>query len=498
MKKRGSGILFHITSISSRFGIGDIGNGAYKFADFLAQTKQSFWQVLPLNPTNLINTNSPYSSVSAFAGNTILISPELMVKDGFLKDKDISFSAPFNKERVDYERVYTFKANLFNLAYDYFKVLDKKCEYEKFCSENASWLDDFAMFISFKEYFKGVLWSEWPKGIRDRDAKSMQDLKRKLSERIEKEKFLQYVFFKQWDVLKNYCQQKKIQLIGDIPIYVTYDSVDVWTNPSIFKLNKDKKPTHVAGVPPDYFSKTGQLWGNPVYDWNVLREQGYGWWIKRIEHNLKLFDWMRMDHFRGFVGYWQVPAGEETAVNGAWQKAPAKDFFKRLTAHFPELPIIAEDLGIITDDVKEIMKHFGFPGMKVLLFAFGEDLPTHPYLPHNYMPNCVVYTGTHDNNTIRGWFKQETTKEDKNRLFKYLGREVPIDELHWEFIRLAMGSVANIVIFPLQDVLDLPETDRMNLPGTVINNWQWRLKPEQLIAPATDKLLDMTTRYARG
>ena len=312
------------------------------------------------------------------------------------------------------------------------------------------------------------------------------------------QKFLQYVFFQQWNSLRSYCNQRGIQIFGDIPIYVEHDGVDVWTNPELFKLDNGKKPQVVAGVPPDYFSETGQRWGNPIYRWDVLKDTGYAWWIRRLQHNIKLFDLIRIDHFRGFVGYWQVPAGEANAINGRWVEAPAEDFLNALLRRFPQLPIIAEDLGVITPDVREIMHRFELPGMKVLLFAFGDDLPTNPYIPHNLPRNCVLYTGTHDNNTTRGWFEREAAPEIKERLFRYLGREVPAEYIHWELIRLAMMSVANMVIFPMQDILGLGEEARMNRPATSQGNWQWQLSPEQLTPSLAERLLGMTELYGRA
>ncbi|MFH2138925.1 MAG: 4-alpha-glucanotransferase [Candidatus Omnitrophota bacterium] len=497
MEKRGSGILLHISSLPSDFGIGDMGEAAYKFVDFLAQAKQKYWQVLPFNPTSLINGSSPYSSVSAFATNTLLISPELLCKDGFLTSGEIDSSSQNGSRAVDYENVLELKAKLFAIAFERFEKLKDKAGFNNFCSENKYWLDDFAAFIAFKEHFQDCIWTDWPKEIRDRDKKSMNELKEQLTRQIKKEKFLQYLFLKQWIGLKNYCNQKGVQVIGDIPIYVTYDSVDVWKNPEIFKLDENKNPVYVAGVPPDYFSKTGQLWGNPVYDWDVLAENNYSWWMQRINHNLKLFDLIRIDHFRGFVDYWQVKNAEKTAINGEWQKAPAKEFFKALLKEFPELPLIAEDLGIITDEVRETMKYFGFPGMKIVMFAFGEDDPEHPYLPQNFATNCVAYTGTHDNNTARGWFEQETTPEDRKRLSDCLGKETNADKLHWDLIELLMKSAAHTVIFPLQDVFGLPQADRMNIPGTVGNNWKWRFKPEQITPQVTVQLAKMTEQYSR-
>jgi 4-alpha-glucanotransferase len=498
MSRRASGILLHITSLPSPYGIGDLGPEAYGFADFLAETKQGFWQILPLNPVDSAYGNSPYQSVSAFAGNPLLISPELMVKDGFLAKSDLETAPDFPEGRVEYPAVFAYHKRLFDLAYDHFSQDGYEHEYEAFCLDNLYWLDDFVLFVSLKSHFSGKAWTEWPREIRDRRPEALASMKGELRDAIEKVKFLQYVFFRQWRALKGYCNQCDIQLFGDIPIYVIHDSADVWANPELFTLDDNKRSSAVAGVPPDYFSETGQLWGNPVYRWDVLRERGYGWWIQRVEHNLKLFDLIRVDHFRGLVGYWVVPAGETNAVNGAWIEAPAEDFLNALLRRFPQLPIIAEDLGVITPDVKEVMQRFGLPGMKVLLFAFGEDIPTNPYIPHNLPENCVLYTGTHDNNTTRGWFEREATPEIKERLFRYLGREVPVEDIHWQLIRLAMMSVANMVIFPIQDILGLGEEARMNRPATTKGNWQWRLSPEQLTASITDRLRELTELYGRA
>ena len=498
MKRRGSGILLHITSLPSAYGIGDLGPEAYRFADFLAETKQSIWQILPLNPTDLAHGNSPYQSVSAFAGNPLLISPELMVRDGFLAQSDVENVPGYQIRPIDYRAVIASKERIFRVAYERLQQEGKRHEYERFCAENSSWLDDFALFMALKGHFTQKGWTEWPQEVQERQRDALGSLRRELHDTIEKTKFLQYVFFKQWRSLKDYCNQRGIQIFGDIPIYVIHESADVWANPELFTLDDERKPTVVAGVPPDYFSETGQLWGNPIYRWDVLRERGYGWWIQRVGHNLKLFDLIRIDHFRGLIGYWEVPAGETNAVNGKWVEAPAEDFFNALLRRFPQLPIIAEDLGVITPEVREIMHRFELPGMKVLLFAFGEDLPTNPYIPHNLPRNCVLYTGTHDNNTVRGWFEREATPEIKKRLFHYLGREVPADRIHLELIRLAMMSVANMVIVPMQDILGLREEARMNRPATSQGNWQWQLLPEQLQPSVAERLLEMTELYGRA
>lgn len=498
MDRRGSGILLHITSLPSPYGIGDLGPDAYKFVDFLAETRQSFWQILPLNLTSPAYGNSPYSSFSSLAGNILLISPERLVKNKFLPESDIRDVPDFSGDRVNYDSVIKFKDKLFNKAYEINKEkLAGHQDFQKFCTENTFWLDEHSLFISMKKHFKGVEWSKWPEELRDRKESALKEMVNKLSENILREKFLQYIFFNQWYSLKNYCDSKNIKIIGDIPIYVNYDSSDVWANPEIFSLNDEKNPLYVAGVPPDYFSSNGQLWGHPVYNWDVLKKSKYSWWIKRIGHNLKLFHIFRLDHFRGFVGYWQVHSSEKTAINGKWMKAPAVDFFNTLLKHFPEISIIAEDLGIITPDVKEVINKFGFPGMKVLLFAFGKDLPTNPYAPHNHIKNCIIYTGTHDNNTIAGWYRSELKPEDRSMLCEYIGHEITDKTIHWEMIRLAMMSVADVVIIPMQDILGLGEKDRMNLPASPKGNWEWRLTPEQL-SPALMKRLTAITRiYGR-
>lgn len=498
MKKRGSGILLHITSLPSPYGIGDLGAGAYIFVDFLAEANQSFWQILPLNQTCPVYGNSPYSSFSAFAGNSLLISPELMVEDGFLSKADIEGPPAFPKERINYTSVTKYKEIILGVAFEKSKdKLEHNHEFKEFCSENSGWLDDYSLFISIKKHFNKVDWGKWPKELRNREEDALKRWREKSFEMVLKEKFLQYIFFKQWRSLKDYCKSKNISIIGDLPIYVNYDSSDVWANSEIFKLNKEKKPTFVAGVPPDYFSPTGQLWGHPVYDWNVLKETNYLWWIKRLEHNLKLFHIFRLDHFRGFVGYWEIQAHEKDATNGRWVEAPAKNFFNTILKHFQHFPIIAEDLGIITPEVRGIINSLNFPGMRVLLFAFGEDLPTNPYAPHNYIKNCVVYTGTHDNNTIQGWFKNETSPEDKERIFEYIGHKVPVKEIHWELIKLVMRSIANMVIIPMQDILGLDEKARTNLPASTKGNWKWRLAPEKLTPFLIKRISEMTRVYGR-
>ncbi len=498
MDKRGSGILLHITSLPSSYGIGDLGPEAYRFADFLRQSRQSYWQVLPLNPTNPIYGNSPYSSVSAFAGNTLLISFDMLLDEGFLARGDLDPMPSFPEGRCDFSAVIPYKNKVLEQAYQRFRQNGQGREpFEAFCSQHASWLDDFALFSVLKKRFDGRVWNQWPTELRDRDPLVLEEIGRECHDQLEKERFLQFLFFKQWHALKGYCRDRGVKMFGDIAIYVSFDSADIWANPDLFNLDGDKRPVSVSGVPPDYFSQTGQLWGNPLYCWDALKKSDYRWWKERIAHNLGLFDLLRIDHFRGLVAYWEVPAGEKTAVNGQWSKAPADDFLASLKRNFSHFPVVAEDLGVITPDVREVMDRFGMAGMKVLMFAFGEDNHMHPFLPHTYEKNCVAYTGTHDNNTVRGWFEKETSPDDKRRLFSYLGEEVPAEEVHRAMCRLAMMSVARMVILPMQDILGLGEEARMNRPSIARGNWEWRLAPDRLISQVADRLRDATETSGR-
>ncbi len=498
MKSRKSGTLLHLTSLPSEFGIGDMGRGAYKFADFLAASGQTVWQVLPFSPSSSACGNSPYCSFSAFAGNPLMIGPDLLVQDGYVSWNDLSKAPAFAADRTDYEKASAFKNELLGIAYERFRdMTDGKCLYQTFANESAHWLNDYALFMSLKEHFGGVSWHEWPWEIRDRTESALKEWTFKLADRIEREKFYQFLFFRQWSALKGYCNRKKIQVIGDIPIYVSYDSADVWSHPEFFKLDGEKRPLLVSGVPPDYFSSTGQLWGNPVYDWDRLRATSYDWWLGRMEHNLKSFDMVRLDHFRGFVAFWEVPATETTAINGRWVETPAKDFFDTLLRRFPSLPIIAEDLGIITPDVREIMTAFNFPGMKLLLFAFGDDTATNPYIPHNHIENCIVYTGTHDNNTAKGWFMHDATEREKENLINYLGMEIDENNVSRQLIRTVMTSVASIAIIPMQDFLGLGSEARMNTPSVTFGNWEWRVTPEQLNPEVSREILETNRLYGR-
>jgi len=498
LKSRRSGILMHVTSLPSKFGIGDLGREAYAFADFLADSSQTLWQVLPFNPSSPACGSSPYCSFSAFAGNPLLIAPDLLVKDGYLSWNDLSWAPSFDSAKVDYEKVAAFKSRVLGMAYEEFRQMpDEGCRYENFVNANGHWLDDYALFIGLKERFSGAPWNEWPREIRDRTQPALNEWTERLAEKIKQEKFNQFLFFRQWSALKSYCNQKQIQVIGDIPIYVSYDSSDVWTNSEYFKLDSDKRPAFVAGVPPDYFSETGQLWGNPVYSWDRLKETFYAWWISRMEHNLKYFDMVRLDHFRGFVAYWEVPATEKTAINGKWVKTPAGEFFQTLLRRFPSIPIIAEDLGVITPEVREIMSKFEIPGMKVLLFAFGDSPSTNPYIPHNHVKNCIVYTGTHDNNTVKGWFQHDATQMDKENLLAYFGREFDENTIVGQLVRTAMMSVASTAIIPIQDFLELGAEARMNTPSTSFGNWEWRVAATQLTPDLSAKISNLTKVYGR-
>jgi 4-alpha-glucanotransferase len=497
--KRASGVLLHITSLSSAFGIGDLGPAAYRFADFLADARQTYWQILPLTATSTVHGNSPYDSYSAFAGNPLLISPEALLKEELLRPDDLEEHPPFRTERVEYDTVVPYKIRLIEKAFArYLARGSHDIVFEKFCHDQAEWLEDYSLFVTLKSHFEGAPWTDWPPPLRDREKNTVAQWKKRCREQMKKEQFFQYLFFKQWAGLREYANRKNILFIGDMPIYVSGDSADVWANSNLFKLDHEKRPTAVAGVPPDYFSATGQLWGNPVYRWDALKESRYAWWFKRLRHNLACFDRIRLDHFRGFVAYWEVPAGARTAKNGTWVKAASDDFFANLVLQLPEMPIFVEDLGLITPDVRAVMKRFGFAGMKLLLFAFGDDMANNAYAFHNHEKNCVVYTGTHDNNTVRGWFSDEASAEERGRLSAYVGHPVSAETVHWEMTRLAFMSVAETSIVPMQDLLGLGAEARMNRPATTEGNWAWRLAPEQITRALTAKLAEMTVLYGRA
>jgi 4-alpha-glucanotransferase len=497
LRRRSSGILMHITSLPSRYGIGDFGPQAYKFADFLKAGGQNYWQVLPLNRTTALKGHSPYSAVSAFAGDPLLISPDLLYRDGLLRKTDLSEAPRFAADVVDYAKATACKGKLLDAAFARFQSGPKPGDYDLFLQDSRDWLEPFAMFSAARDRFKGRLWCDWPAGLRDRKARDLGSAAQEWSEAIERERFFQYVFYRQYLALKRYCNERGIHVMGDVPIYVAYDSADVWSHPDLFKLTRDKRPHFVSGVPPDYFSKTGQLWGNPVYDWKRLEETRFAWWMRRMKHNLMLFDFVRIDHFRGFVAYWEVPASHKTAMHGKWVQVPHEAFFDELFRQIPFGAIFAEDLGLITADVREAVARNNFPRIVVLHFAFDGDPARNPYLPHNYTENLIVYTGTHDNNTTRGWFEKDASPQTRRNLFDYLGHRVPASQVSWELIRMAMGSVAKIAVIPMQDVLGLGAAARMNLPAKPKGNWQWRMRPSLTTPRLAEKLRKLTAAYGR-
>jgi 4-alpha-glucanotransferase len=503
---RASGILLHPTSLPGPFGVGDLGPGAYSFIDFLAETGQTLWQILPLGPASF--GNSPYMCFSAFAGNPLLVSPEKLVEEGLLAPADIENPPSFPRSRVDYGRVFRYKIPLLQKSFQKFKKMSPSShleDYYSFCQRNAFWLDDYALFMSLKALHDNRVWSTWEEKIARRDPGALVEWRNQLPDEIFFHKYAQYLFFKQWQELKNYCHEKGICIIGDMPVYVAHDSVEVWVNRDLFYLDARGDPIVVAGVPPDYFSATGQRWGNPIYRWDVMAGTGYKWWIDRFRDNFAFVDILRLDHFRGFESYWEIPAAEPTAVNGSWIKGPGAALFQAVQDDLGLLPIIAEDLGVITAEVDVLRDQFGFPGMRVLQMAFGNDPQAPEFRPHNHVCNCVVYTATHDHNTTAGWFTAEPgsqtvqTKEEVERERKYARTYVNSNgtEIHWDFIRLALGSVARIAIFPLQDVLGLGTEARMNLPGTARGNWEWRFSAEMLTPAIRGKLRELTGIYER-
>lgn len=503
---RQSGILLHPTSLPSKFGIGDFGKSAYDFVDFLGTAKQTLWQVLPLGQTGY--GDSPYQCFSAFAGNIYLISPEKLVEDGFLTKKDLADVPNFPTTRVDFSSVIEYKLPLLRKAFENFRKTDDEeiaAEFRKFCSENQFWLDDYALFRAIKFSQNQVSWQDWDEDLKLREPNAMAQARQELDEEDFAQKFYQFAFFRQWDALKKYANSNGIKIIGDIPIFIALDSCDVWCNPSQFKLNEDGSPKVVAGVPPDYFSKTGQLWGNPIYNWDLMRAEGFKWWVDRVRHTLKTVDIVRVDHFRGFAASWEVPGGDKTAERGQWVNVPGKDLFNTLKWVFGDLPILAEDLGVITPDVEELRDGFGFPGMRILQFAWGGDAKNIDLL-HNYIPNSCVYTGTHDNDTTVGWFNSKAgkgsgrdakqIKKEKDFCLKYLRSDGT--EIHWDFIRAVLGSVANTAIIPMQDLLGLGNDARMNLPATTSGNWQWRCEAKDFDKKIAERLADLSELYGRN
>jgi len=502
---RSSGVLLHPTSLPGRFGIGDLGREAYRFADFLVGSDQSLWQVLPLGPTGY--GDSPYQSFSSFASNPLLISPEMLAEDGLLAADDIERRPCFPVEAVDFGRVIHYKLGLLERAFANFQRSKRKALREGFAAfadGAAHWLDDYELFRALKDEHAGAAWNQWQAELARREPRAIADARERLRERIDAQKFYQFLFDRQWSALKRHCNEHGIKIIGDIPIFVAYDSADVWANRDLFKLNEDGSPRVVAGVPPDYFSKTGQLWGNPIYNWERHRATNYQWWKARLRATLSTVDIVRIDHFRGFAAAWEVPAGDATAERGKWVDVPGRELFTLLADEFGEMPIIAEDLGVITPDVQALRDGFGFPGMRILQFGFRNI--TNTDLPHNYVPNTVVYTGTHDNDTAVGWF-DSTAGRGSTRTAAQIEREKKFckeylntdgREINWDFIRAAQASVAHTAITPAQDLLGLGSEARMNLPASTSGNWHWRMRPGALTKSIGKRLRTLTQIYVRG
>ena len=493
---RASGILCHPTSLPSPFGIGDLGQGAHSFLQWLAGAGQSLWQVLPLGPTGY--GDSPYQGLSTFAGNPLLISPQDLVQDGLLRQTDLDDAPSFPQQRVDFSAVAAFKLPLLRRSFERFEVgatPDQRDALAEFRSRQCYWVEDYGLFMALKEHFGDVSWQAWPRSVALREPAAMAHYINLLREETSFQVYVQWIFEEQWRRLKELALSLGIRLIGDIPIFVAEDSADVWGFPHLFKLDQDNRPTVVAGVPPDAFSETGQRWGNPHYCWDAMRNDGFRWWVERIRVLLARVDIIRLDHFRGFEASWEIPSTERTAIQGQWAPGPGKEFFEAIEGALGRLPIIAEDLGVITPEVKALREHFGLPGMKVLQFAFEGDHSSE-YLPHWYDRNYVVYPGTHDNNTVIGWFNEEQRGEvAKTHCLRYLGTDG--SDLAWDFIRLAWSSVADQAVAALQDVFSQGGDARMNHPSTVGGNWTWRFLPELLTDRLRDRLRELTELYSR-
>jgi 4-alpha-glucanotransferase len=491
---RSAGILLHPTSLPGPYGIGDLGPVAFEWVDVLARAGQKWWQVLPLGPTGY--GDSPYQSFSAFAGNPYLISPALLRNAGLLKEADLA-GARFPADRVDYGAVIPFKLGLLGHAWGNFlggAAAGLRAGFEEFCARQSAWLDDYALFMALKDAHKGAGWLQWPRELVLREPAALERARRHLADGVGRHKFWQFLFTRQWGALKQHAHDRRVRLIGDVPIFVATDSADVWANPGLFKLDKERRPTVVAGVPPDYFSATGQLWGNPHYDWGAMRRTGYAWWVARFRATLAQVDLVRLDHFRGFEAAWEVPAGRETAERGEWVKAPGTELLAAVREALGSLPLIAEDLGIITPAVEELRDLFHLPGMRILQFAFGGEVENR-FLPHNFERHTVVYTGTHDNDTTAGWYH---TLGHHERAF--LERYCPGagHDVAWNLLRLAWGSVADYAVAPLQDVLALGTEARMNFPGKPAGNWGWRFSTGMVQQATMDRLADLTALYSRS
>jgi 4-alpha-glucanotransferase len=490
---RSAGILLHPTSLPGPHGIGDLGPAAYRWIDALVEARQTWWQILPLGPTGY--GDSPYQCFSAFAGNTYMLSPELLVQDGLVGRDDVA-GPSFPNSHVDFGSVIHYKIGLLARAWEHFRrghAGSLRPQYEEFCERHRDWLDDFALFMAVKAVHGGVSWLDWPGDLVRRQPAALESARRRLADAIGLHRFGQFLFFRQWHDLRAYAHGAGLRFIGDIPIFVSSDSADVWAHPEMFLLDEQGRPRVVAGVPPDYFSATGQLWGNPIYDWEAMRASGYGWWVQRLQATLEQVDLVRLDHFRGFEAYWEIPAGMPTAEVGRWVPGPGAELLETLRSELGGLPLIAEDLGVITPEVEALRDHFHLPGMRILQFAFGGAVENR-FLPHNHEHNSVVYTGTHDNDTTRGWYAN-LPEGEAHFLRSYLARDC--HDVAWDLIRAAWASVADRAIAPLQDVLDLGTDARMNLPGRPAGNWGWRFSEDILTPCVIERLGELTDLYGR-
>jgi 4-alpha-glucanotransferase len=501
---RSSGILLHPTSLPGPYGIGELGPEAHRFADFLRDAGQKIWQVLPLGPTGY--GDSPYQCFSAFAGNPLLLSLDKLVERGYLGTAELENRPLFPGDHVDFGRVIEWKLPLLFKAYQGFTASGTdNTDYDSYCQRHASWLDDFALFMALKQIHKLMMWTLWEPGYAQRDPAALDRARRELRAEIECHKFIQFEFDRQWCELKAHCARNGIRLMGDVPIYVAQDSSDVWARPDLFDLAADGTPRVIAGVPPDYFSATGQCWGNPIYRWEEHARQGYAWWIARFRRSLEMLDMIRLDHFRGFEAYYEIPGDAITAVNGRWVKGPGAPLFEALKSSLGQLPIVAENLGVITPEVEGLRERFGFPGMAILQFAFGRDPQAPDFKPHNYPHHRVAYTGTHDNDTVLGWWNSTgegdstRTPEDIEKEFEFARRYLHTDgtEINWAMIRTLTASVADTVLYPLQDVIGVGTEGRMNLPGTSSGNWRWRFRSADLFPGMAKRLKEMAETYDR-
>lgn len=495
MKKRQSGVLMHISSLPGKYGIGSFGQSAYDFVDFLVRTKQRYWQILPLGTTSY--GDSPYQSFSAFAGNTYFIDFDILIEEGLLNEADVK-GADFGDDprKVDYAKIFDARRPIMGKAVARFLKADDLSDYESFVEQNAAWLEVFAEYMAIKEHFDNLAWTEWPdEAIRRREAASLASYREKLADKLTYHRVTQYLFFKQWLRLKAYANEHHIEIVGDMPIYVAADSADVWAQPHFFKTDAVGKPTCVAGCPPDEFSETGQLWGNPIYDWEAMDKDGYAWWIERLRESFKIYDIVRIDHFRGFESYWEVPAGSETSASGKWVKGPDYKLFAAVKEALGDLNIIAEDLGFMTDEVIELRERTGFPGMKILQFAFNPDDESidSPHLAPN---NSVMYTGTHDNNTVLGWYKDEIDDATRQYMAQYTNRK-EYETVPHAMLRTIFASVSFMAIATMQDLLELDSAARMNYPSTIGGNWTWRMTAEELNPIVEGELYSLTKTYRR-